>query len=59
MVRDKLGFISVFALHQSIVLRRFFKSDRPRGVSAKTAFSFCKAFSFVPLVAKEKASNKS
>jgi hypothetical protein len=37
-------------------LRRFFKSDRPRGVSAKMAFSFCKAFSFVPLVAKEKAS---
>jgi hypothetical protein len=39
-----------------IVLPRFFKSARPRGVSAKMAFSFCKAFSFVPLVAKEKAS---
>ena len=30
----------------------------PRGLS-ETAFSFCKAFSFVPILAKEKASNKS
>ena len=97
---NKLGFIGELAQTQSIVLRRFFKSGRPRGVSAKMAFfflhignllniaklRFClqnvlvKAqasfvgvplklykptdythtmFSFVPLVAKEKASNKS
>jgi hypothetical protein len=34
----------VFAQHPSIVLHRFFKSGRLRGVSAKNALSFWELF---------------
>jgi hypothetical protein len=45
----------VFALHPPVVLTHFFKSGRPRGVSAKNRhFSFCKAFSFWGYTFKKK-----
>ena len=46
---------TLVARTKAVVLLRFFKSGRLRGASAKTAFSFCKAFSFGPLSSKEKA----
>jgi hypothetical protein len=39
----------------AIVLRRFFKSDRPRGVSAKNAISFLQSFFLCGYNAKEKS----
>jgi hypothetical protein len=55
----KLGFSGVFAQHRSIVLRRFFKSDRPTRSGARrvgdSPFLFCQAFFFVAFVPKKKA----
>ena len=47
----------MFAQTKAIVLRRFFKSDRQRGVSAKMPFSFCKAFSLGLFPQKKKRYN--
>ena len=43
-VKDKLGFIGALAQIQAVVLLRFFKSGRPRGVSASWHFLFAKFF---------------
>ena len=64
---DKLGFIEHFVRTNQVLKKVFIqlfqkvgalRVAEPRGLS-ETAFSFCKAFSFVPILAKEKASNKS
>ena len=52
---DKLGFMGMFAQIKAIVLHRFFKSGRPRGVSAKNAISFLQSFFLCGYNAKEKS----
>jgi hypothetical protein len=54
----KLGFIAMFTQTKVIVLRRFFKSDRPRGVSAKTPIFFLQSFFFWGYFLKRKSDKK-
>ena len=45
----------MFAQTNRLFCTAFSKAVARAALAQKTAFSFCKAFSFVPLVAKEKA----
>ena len=46
---------TMFAQTNRLFCTAFSKAVARAALAQKTAFSFCKAFSFVPLVAKEKA----
>jgi hypothetical protein len=50
---------TLFAQHVARLFCVAFSKATARRVGEKTAFSFCKAFSFVPIASKEKASIKS
>ena len=47
--------VTMFAQTHRLFCTAFSKAVARAALAQKTAFSFCKAFSFVPLVAKEKA----